>query len=218
MNINRLLYEWLKRTDRNEWSSALRLTDTDVPFEQWWEENEEDLTDHKKSQWCFEEIRSAKEYEQHTYPDDERELCVFINMWNTKEALIEGFKQLLKERHPGTVGRPKFEAYSEFEWCEVSGELTVRTLEIMLTVYDLRQRKVWIDGSEKTKGHWRYTYKLWQIGEILNMNPNQITLPDDPPKVLVSKKAVMNATVSRYVRWAETLKTNLCLGRFPKYK
>lgn len=203
MDIHRLLYEWLNRTDRDQWSEALWLTEPDMPFEQWWKENEEGLTNLADDDWCFQQVTSVDDYERNKWGDDEPELCVFVNMYNTKEALIEGFKQLLKEKHAGKVGRPKPRIYSDFEWCEVSGELTMRTLEIMLTVYDLRQKT---------------SLKLWQIGEMLNMNPSQITLPDDPHKVLVAKKSVMNATVSRYLKWADTLKKNLCAGRFPRYK
>lgn len=201
MDRYQLLYEWLKRTNKSRRSETLPLTEPDVPFDEWWEENQEHIEDHKLNEWTLREIDSAEEYSQwHDGTDDL--LCITINMYNSKKALIEAFKELLKERHSGKVGRPEPEAWSDFNWCPISGDLTLETLEIMLTAYDLRQKT---------------SLKLWQIGEMLNMAPHQITLPDDPHGVLVAKKRVMNSTASRYLTWADTLMDNLRAGRFPNY-
>lgn len=202
MDRYQLLYEWLKRTDPNKWVEKLPLTEPDVPFDQWWEENEEWAEDHSLNEWCLQEITSAEEYKDwHDGTDDL--LCITINMYNSKKALIEAFKELLKERHSGKVGRPKPKAWSDFEWCPISGELTLETLEIMLTVYDLRHKT---------------SMKLWQIGEMLNMAPHQITSPTDTHKEGIDKRKVMNSLASRYLTWADTLIENLQQGRFPMYK
>lgn len=201
MDRYQLLYEWLKRTDKS-WVGTLPLTEPDVPFDEWWEENQEYIEDLKLTEWTLREIDDVEEY-RNWMDGSEDLLCITINMYNSKKALIEAFKELLKERHSGKVGRPKPEAHSAFEWCPISGDLTLEALEIMLTVYDLRQKT---------------SMKLWQIAEMLNMNPNQITLPDDPHDVLVSKKRVMNTLASRYLTYANTLIKNLQQGRFPKYK
>lgn len=202
MDRYQLLYEWLKRTDKSKWVETLPLTEPDVPFDEWWEENQEYIEDHKLTEWTLREIDSAEEYSQwHDGTDDL--LCITINMYNSKKALIEAFKELLKERHSGRVGRPEPEAWSDFNWCPISGDLTLETLEIMLTVYDLRHKT---------------SMKLWQIGEMLNMAPHQITSPTDTHKEGVDKRKVMNSLASRYLTWADTLIENLQQGRFPMYK
>lgn len=207
MNKYELLYEWLKRTNESDWKPALSkvVTTPDVPFDQWWEENAEDIEDLKddRNLGGLMVIESEEEFSRFYDPEADDNLCVSVNLLMPKDRLIEQFRQLLKEHHTGKVGRPKHEAHSQFEWCEISGELTLQSLEVMLTVYDLRQKT---------------SLKLWQIGEMANVNPSQHTMADDPHDVLVSKKAVLNSTVSRYLTWANRLMENLCEGRFPKYK
>lgn len=207
MNKYELLYEWLKRTNERDWKPALSkvVSRPDVPFDQWLEENSEsieDLKDHRDL-YGLRVIEDEDEFNRFHDPEMATALCVFVDLFMPKDRLIEQFRQLLKEHHAGKVGRPKHEAQSEFEWCEISGELTLQSLEVMLTVYDLRQKT---------------SLKLWQIGEMANINPSQHTMADDPHDVLVSKKAVLNSTVSRYLTWADTLIENLEQGRFPKYK
>lgn len=203
MDRYQLLYEWLKRTDKSKWVETLPLTEPDVPFEQWWEENAEYVEDLKLDQWTLREVDDVEEFERWHTDDPTDMLCLFVNMHSSKKALIEAFKELLKERHSGKIGRPKPEAHSTFEWCPISGDLTLETLEIMLTVYDLRHKT---------------PMKLWQIGEMLNMAPHQITSPTDTHKEGVDKRKVMNSLASRYLTWADTLIENLQQGRFPMYK
>ena len=207
MNKYELLYEWLNRTNESDWKPALSsaITTPDVPFDQWWEENEEGIEDLKDQRdlYGLRVIDDEDEFLLFHDPEMVDALCVSVNLLMPKDRLIEQFRQLLKEHHTGKVGRPKHEAHSQFEWCEISGELTLQSLEVMLTVYDLRQKT---------------SLKLWQIGEMANINPSQHTMADDPHGVLVSKKAVLNSTVSRYLTWANRLMENLCEGQFPKYK
>ena len=207
MDKYQLLYEWAKRTVKASDSGDLShlFTSTDIPFDQWMKANGEyidDLHDHDDGGFAI--IDSEEEFRRFYDPDDtERNLCVYINMWLPKDQLIKQFKQILKEHHPGKVGRPKYEPFSDFEWCEISGKTTLDTLELMLKVYDLRETT---------------SLRLWQIAEKLEMNPSQATEKTDTHNELVDKKAILSSTASRYLQWANKLMKNLEDGRFPKYR
>ncbi|WP_265949785.1 hypothetical protein [Dechloromonas sp. A34] len=206
MDKHRLLYEWAKRTVKasNSGDLSYLFTSTNVPFDQWMKENGEyldDLHDHDCGLFV---VNNEEDFSSFFDPDDtERNLCVMVNMWVPKDQLIRQFRQLLKERHPGKAGRPKYELLSDFEWCEISGKTTLETLELMLKVYDLRETT---------------SLRLWQIAEKLKMNPSQATKKADIHKELVAKKSILSSTVSRYLQWADKLMKNLEDGRFPKYR
>lgn len=111
--------------------------------------------------------------------------------------------KLLEENYEQNGGPPKYEDYVwEFPLDRRIDAPTLRTLEIMLKVWDERE-----NGN----------LKLWQIGEKLKLNPSQITSDDDAPKIRSAKRAVMTATVSRY-RWAENVRKNVTQGIFPRYR
>lgn len=206
MDKHRLLYEWAKRTVKAVDSGDLShlFTSTNAPFDQWLIENREFLDDLNDQNLGFMVIENEKDFHRYYDPDDaERNLCVSINMYTPKDQLIREFRQLLKEHHPGKAGRPKFVQMSEFEWCEISGEKTLKTLELMLKVYDLRETT---------------SLRLWQIAEKLKMNAVTATKKGDTPAILVEKKAILSSTVSRYLQWVDKLMRNLENGRFPKYR
>lgn len=206
MDKHRLLYEWAKRTVKASESGDLShlFANTDIPYDQWMKENREYLDDLHDHDCGFLVVNTEEDFRRFYDPDDtKRNLCVTVNMWVPKDQLIQQFRQLLKEHHPSKAGRPKYEPFSDFQWCEISGKTTLDTLELMLKVYDLREMT---------------SLRLWQIAEKLRMNPSQATKKTDTHKELVDKKAILSSTVSRYLQWANTLMKNLEEGRFPKYR
>lgn len=206
MDKHRLLYEWAKRTAKASESGDLShlFANTNIPFDQWMKENREYLDDLHDHDCGFLVVNNEEDFRRFYDPDDtERNLCVTVNMWVPKDQLIKQFRQLLKEHHPGKAGRPKYEPFSDFQWCEISGKTTLDTLELMLKVYDLREMT---------------SLRLWQIAEKLKMNLSQTTKKSDTHKELVVKKGILSSTASRYLQWANTLMKNLEDGRFPKYR
>lgn len=207
MDKHQLLYEWAKRTVKASDSGDLShlFTSTNIPFDQWMAENRDFLEDLTDKLTGFRIIKNEEEYRDWYTPPEiyDLDLCVFIDMNVPKDQLIKQFRRLLKEQHPGKVGRPRHRAYSDFEWCEISGKTTLDTLELMLKVYDLRETT---------------SLRLWQIAEKLKMNPSQATKKTDSHDELVDKKAILSSTVSRYLQWSNKLMKNLEDGRFPKYR
>lgn len=197
-NVYELWYEWLKTTDSKDWSQLMKdtLVNCDEDFPEWWEECKQfflpalDLT----PLWV---IKDENDYQlHHEAGDPEGELIVALNVYAPKLQLIRAFQKLLIEKLPGKVGRPKHDdsAADVFELCRRPDAPTIRSLNIMLKVY-----KEWLVNPKP----------LWKIGEKLKLNPSS---QSEAPE------RAMTATVSRYLRWAKTLRKNIIKGQFPKYK
>lgn len=208
MDKYELLYEWAKRTINSRkprnWPNL--ISSTNQPFSQWKAENWDEIGDHADNITGIDLIKNNEDFNIYGWPDDDPDnpfTCVMINMDLSKDRLIEQFRQFLKEHHGGKVGRPEPFILSDFQWCEISGKTTLATLELMLTIYDLRKNT---------------ELRLWQIAEKLKMNPSQATKETDTRSVLADKKAILSSTVSRYLQWAKTLMRNLERGRFPEYR
>lgn len=91
--------------------------------------------------------------------------------------------------------------------------------EVKLARYPFYQRPD-IDSLKKSLDAWKLRHQhprptLYNIGLQLGLCPDHIIEgKDDLNKA--SKLNVMNATVSRYLRWAENIKQNVAKGIFPK--
>lgn len=210
MDKYELLYEWAKRTMNSrkprKWPQL--ITSTNLTFSEWKTENWDEIEDYADDLFGINLIKSDEDFGSYGWPDDDPEnpfMCVMINLDLPKDRLIEDFRQFLKKHHKGKVGRPEplILTFGHFEWCEISGQTTLDTLELMLTIYDLRKNT---------------ELRLWQIAEKLKMNPSQATKETDTRSELADKKAILSSTVSRYLQWAKTLMGNLERGRFPEYR
>lgn len=209
-DIHELWYEWLKTTDKKHWTGATKADDKlvwsdrvrdwfgdcSMPFEVWRAEHLENFEDHKKERFCFQVIKDEDGYRRWSDKSDpEGEMVLFVNMRNPKLELMRAFRQLLKDRHPGSRGKPEHDDWREFPLAMRPEKRIIHVLNRMLDVYILRTNT---------------NLTLWEIGEQLNLNPNKKS--DEVPK------RVLTAIVSRDMKCARTLRKNIVLGKFPVYK
>ena len=215
-NVYELWYEWLKTIDPSQWAESAKdtLVDCEMPFEQWWEECKQyflpafDLT----PLWV---INNEDDYRLfHDSSDPEGELIVAFNVYMPTSAIIKAVRKLLNERDlTHRVGRPTYDDSGAdlFSLDRRPDEPTIRTLNTMLRIY-----KAWISEQKKPK---KEQQPLWAIGIQERVNFAQIPAADDSAKIISDKRKVLTATVSRYLKWAKTLRANLMASNtFPRYK
>jgi hypothetical protein len=215
-NIYELWYEWLKTIDPSQWAESAKdtLVDCEMPFAQWWEAHKQfflpfyDLT----SLWVIENEDDYKIF--HDSRDTEGELIVAFNTAMPTSAIIKAVRKLLNERDlTHRVGRPAFDDSGAdlFELDRRPDEPTIRTLNTMFRIY-----KAWLSEKEKPKNQQQ---PLWAIGVQERVVLSQIPAEGDTAKTISDKRKVLTATVSRYLRWAKTLRGNLMDNNtFPRYK
>lgn len=207
-NIYELWYLWLKETEPKDWTPWMQeaLQNCEQEFEQWWEDRKQYFLPSLNSEplWVIENEEDYKVY--HEPGEPEGELIVAFNVYMPKQHLIKAFQKLLAERLPGERGRPAFnDSDAElFELYRRPDGPTIRALNMMLNVYKARK-----EDKEKP---------MWAIGLECGVNLSAIPTETDTKKTVSDKRKNLTAAVSRYLKWSETLRTNLVLGEFPKYK
>ena len=215
-NVYELWYEWLKTIHPSQWAESAKdtLVNCEMPFEQWWEAHKQfflpvyDLT----SLWVIEDEEDYKIF--HDSRDPEGELIVAFNTGMPTNTIVKAVRKLLNERNlTHRVGRPEFDDSGAdlFSLDRRPDEPTIRTLNTMLRIY-----KAWLSEKEKPKSEQK---PLWAIGIQEKVNLSQIPADGDTAKTISDKRKVLTATVSRYLRWAITLRENLMADNtFPRYK
>lgn len=205
MDIYELWYSFLKRAYDDPDIAVSKQVRTDFgdlsePFREWWPEHKhlfERLDDNP-----LYVIKDAADYEYWACPDlPELDLVVSFNMYCSKAQLLEAFSNLLDERHLTKRGRPpKPKKMSEYA-VETYQSLTAlkRTLDVL-------------DKRDKEPG-----WKLYEIGENLNLCLSSMPEKGDSKKDTSDKRRVMSATASRYLRWAKEIKENVAQGVFPQH-
>lgn len=169
------------------------------PFDEWWR-------GHK---WLFEEqkpfiIHHLMNKDEYEWCDFETTMFLGVNLLSSKRTLLKEFERLLKEFHPGDKGRPAWDnCTAEFPLCF---RPNIPVLKKTLAVYDLKKSNP--------------DLKLWQIGDRLKLNPNQMTTGKIVAgrSTLTDARRIMEATVSRYLKHAEILIHNTGEGEFPNQK
>jgi hypothetical protein len=209
-NIYELWYLWLKTTNPKTWTPLMRetLIDCEEPFDQWWKECKDYFLPAMETTplWV---IRDEDDYEKHHDESDlENELIIRLNVGLPASTLLKAVKKILDERNMTfPVGRPTFDdsAADIFELYRRPDAPTTRALCTMLSVY-----QAWTTEQEKKK-RGEKPDPMWKIG--LRLGLLEGSQSDEPERT-------MTATVSRYLKWAKTLRKNIVKGskHFPKYK
>lgn len=216
LKIHQLWYEWLKRTEVDDWTDRMKATliNCEEPFEMWWEDRRQYFEPGFEVEplWV---LKTDKDWHDHKDPD---ELIVHVNHYCTMQQITEALQELLRETLERKRGRPIHATEDQmFRLARRVDAPTIKSLEIMLLVYDMRR---------STSLTW------WQIGEAINLLPakagkallksrdisgmdSNITQPDDPHDTAVAKKASMTKIVHRYHDWAKLVIENVVKEVFP---
>jgi len=218
-NIYELWYLWLDTTDPMTWTPFMQegLVDCKVPFDEWWEDCKHYFLPACDTTplWV---INNEHDYaNHHEEGDPENELIIALNVGLPAKTLLNAVKKLLDERGlTFPVGKPKFDdsAADVFELYKRPDGPTIQVLNKMLNVYNQ-----WCIEQQKKKRGEKYK-ALWEIGVDQKVNLEQVPQDGDTKKTQGMKRRILTATVSRYLKWSDTLRKNIILGskHFPKYR
>jgi hypothetical protein len=121
-----------------------------------------------------------------------------------RDYLMFYFREFLREKNIRKgAGRRRLKEEMKFARYPFHRRPDVRTLRIALEAWLLRQQT---DPK----------HTLYQIGCLLKVNPSAVIRKKDTAADKLVKKNIMNATVSRYLRWARNIRQNVGNGIFPK--
>ena len=175
--------------------------DVKMPFWDWWCAHGEDifLTGEKDG------IMELNSDEEISKARAESAFIVRIDPDCPRDYLMYAFKLFLDENgilpragrkfHKDEVRLTKYPFFSRPD---------VNALKNSLNVFEARQREP------------RPT--LYQIGCELGLRPDYVIVEnEDTSEIREQKRNRMNATVSRYYRWANNIKKNVAKGIFPKH-
>lgn len=174
--------------------------DVQMPFWDWWCAHGEDIfaTGEKSG---VEELVSDDDIQQ---ARSEGAYVVRVDPDCTRDYLMFYFQDFLDEKgiRP-TAGRRPHKDEVKFARYPFYQRPDVKSLRITLDVWKLRQQQ-----PKPT---------LYEIGRKLRLNPSAvINDKKDTDAIKADKKNVMNATVSRYLKWATNIKENVAKGISPK--
>ena len=173
--------------------------DVHKPFWDWWRTHEELFRTGEK--YGVLELKTDKDIQT---ARSEGSYVVRIDPECTREYLIRYFREFLDEKdiRKGS-GRRRHQDEVKYAQYPFYQRPDVKSLRTSLDVWNLRQQQ-----PKPT---------LCEIGVKLKLCPNHvIDEKTDIPAVQTDKMNVMNATVSRYLRRAETIFLYLGAGIFPK--
>lgn len=165
-------------------------------FKSWWKERGVPLFSEPPKDKQFSQVKSQIAQED---LDNPNLLFVQVPLNLPVRLLKQRFDTLLKKYHQGKRGiRYARDSHAKYP---VIGQPNINSLMTTLQVYDYRQLH-----PEMT---------LWQVGMILrqfkDFDPNKLKGKYDG----YEQKNIMTATVSRYLKKAELMITNVGHGRFP---
>lgn len=174
--------------------------DVQMPFWDWWCAHGEDIfaTGEKSG---VEELVSDDDIQK---ARSDGAYVVRVDPDCTRDYLMFYFQDFLDEKGiRTTAGRRQHKDEVKFARYPFYQRPDVKSLRITLEVWKLRQQLP------------RPT--LYEIGRKLRLNPSAvINDKKDTEAIKTDKKNVMNATVSRYLKWATNIKDNVAKGIFPK--
>jgi hypothetical protein len=125
---------------------------------------------------------------------------VSIPLYLPKKIILRRFKDLLDERHQGKRGH-QLAKISNAHY-KVKGQPNIPAIKQALEIYDFRLANPGL--------------KLWEIGNAIpRLQMANKLKPSDTPSERSDKKNVLAATVSRYLKRAESSIKNTSLGLFP---
>lgn len=178
--------------------------DVQKPFWDWWCDHGEDIF-MTGAESGVEELASDEDIQR---ARAEGAYLVRVDPDCTRDYLMFVFQDFLDEKGiRKKPGRRKHKDEMKFARYPFYQRPDVESLRVALDVWKLKQKKPKVS--------------LYEIGRRLGLCPDHLLKDDndpdnDPDKV--DKLNVMNATVSRYHRWAKYLIANVGRGEFPNNK
>lgn len=177
--------------------------DVQMPFWDWWHLHEKELF-RTGEKFGVLELRTDSDIQK---ARSNRAYMVRIDPECTREYLIHYFREFLDEKDirkgPGRrvhQDEVKFAKYPFYQRPDV------KSLRISYEVWKLRHQQ-------------KPRPTLYEIGIVFDLSPqNVINEKVDAQGIKTSKRNGMNAMVSRYLRWAETILLFIGAGIFPKNK
>lgn len=132
--------------------------------------------------------------------DESEALTISIPMYYPKKIILNRLKELVDEKHSGRRGH-QLAKKSKAKY-RVRGQPNVPAIKQALAVYDFYSANP--------------NLKLWEIGNLMPKFQMEHKIdPDDTKEVVTNKKAILSATVARYLRRAKQSILNTSLGTFP---
>ena len=180
-----------------------KFGDVSQPFWPWWVEFGEDLfmSGIEMGVW---EIDESEEIDQ---ARRDGAFIVRIDPACTRQYLLSTFKDFLDEKGISTkVGRRLHKDEVKYTRFAFAQRPDVGRLKTALAVW-----------TQRNPPSGRKPPSLYTIGAALGLSPESVVNSGDTESEATSKRNVMNATVSRYNRWARNLIDNVALGDFPVF-
>ncbi len=170
-----------------------------LSFSHWWQEEKrgERLFAEPVSPIELRELKDATEWDTEWTSDSV--MVVAVPLGEPKRRIKRWFHRLLNDRHTGAPGRPVKRASGSLY--PVYGKFSVMSLQQMLLVYDFVK-----DNPTMTQSN---------VGKQLNLIKKAMPKVGDSIPLLAKKRNRMSATVSRYLRRANAMITNVGKGKFP---
>jgi hypothetical protein len=183
----------------------------DVDFRTWWLDGKrgETLFAEPAATLTLRELHDAKEWDKSWNRKDVMVISVPLN--EPKWLLTRWFSRLLKDRHSNMVGKVKKQDGDDHR--SVCGKYSVKALEAMCKVYELRlaDSKMPLARLGKKAGI------QIEFGSKPKKQKDQSTV-DEEIYDEERERNVMASTVSRYLKKADCLITNVGKGEFPSFK
>lgn len=203
MNMYRLWYEYLRRSDRGQWTARVRANfdGSFASFDEWWGYHKD----------LFKPLEPFYVDQLHYYENlsqfegDDMSLIVHVNLYESKRALRKAFGELLDKVHPRKRGKPKFENHAEFPLLSRPEVPTVNYLDKTLDVYD-----AWIN-----RGVGAGRKRLWEIGDEEKISPDHSITKPKKNADLDYNKRILTILVRKRITAANRILSGVTKGDFP---
>ena len=215
-------YRFLQITDKNLWSEEVRndFGDLSVGFPEWWfghnhlfENVRLRTIDVINSVDDFESVAIGKLTE-----DDPGVVVLAVWMYQTKKDLRHAFEEILSKLHQSKPGKPKREILSEFYSLKILPDLDF--LKKTLAVYECFSENKFNPVNKKLT--------LWQIEEEVSKTVPLIdklsdyaeaNWKDKKPSsdIILARRKSQTNTVKKYLKYANSILSNVVKGEFPIY-
>lgn len=219
----KLWYEFLKLTNKNDWSDVVSelFVDTSLVFEDWWPDH--NYLFYKPKYTIIDEVLTIEEFKSYEdarpSEDDPGIVVLAVWMYKTKKEIREAFDEILARYHQGELGRPDFD--QDGEYFSFANRPNKDFLEKILLVYKL------FNQNRRGANNKRMTF--WEIEEEVSKTKPLIlkegkkaeyiwTTEDIDNTILERRKRSQSKTVRKYLNYAKNILTHVVKGEFPVYE
>jgi hypothetical protein len=202
-----LWVEFLQLSDRSKWTKQVEEDFGDV-----WAPDFDPL-ERKRwfklfvDMWDAPVLPLRERIPEYMVADEDRYVAYAFDLTYPRATILKALKVRLDSQKNArdkswSRGRPKHRAIkAKYKLCR---RPNIPALEKILAVYKLREKNP--------------KWKLYQIGQELRLNENQMPHRSDSAGMVSDKRRVMTAIVARYLRQAKEIIKNVQKGIFPLYE